>query len=587
MNPAVLPGWWEEFPGRLEAEVAAFRDLGLEFVVDEAERARGRIVLAGNFRLKLGREIPLRVVYPDTYPRTRFVVFAPQRRDRVSAHQNPIGTNLCLLPRGSIYWDPAMLAARVIADRLELIYSPDGVPAELEEAQGEPVTSYLPALPNGGIVVAESCFSIPEAVKQGRLRVALDDVAWLRVSTPNVRAAIGKGLLVEVRDSAGATVATADDAIRAPFSGQTIGGVWERLATVPDARNIEDLDERLRALLAKAPPKSWTAVGEDRFLFGALLVLEEGQQRRMNPTWVFQFVRQKMRTNRVEGPFPVRTLRYGKATRAARVPELAALGEKVVSVIGLGSLGAPLALGLARAGVAQLRIADFDHVEPAGGVRWVSDLDGAGAEKTAALRAIVARNFPLTRIQTFDLAVGRATLDHQEPSESSLLSSWSDRASLLVDATAEDDVSRVVSAYGDRLRIPQLYLWSYEAFGGVVVRVVPGKTGCFHCAQLHLSVDHGTIKDLPFAEASDRQRVQPVGCADATFTGEAASLTPLADQASRVAFGILCSGAPGGYPSYQDDLFVLKLREPDGTLVTPRWTSHPLTIHQQCTLCNR
>jgi hypothetical protein len=137
------------------------------------------------------------------------------------------------------------------------------------------------------------------------------------------------------------------------------------------------------------------------------------------------------------------------------------------------------------------------------------------------------------------------------------------------------------------LRIPQVYVWSYDAFGGVVVRVIPGKTGCWYCAQLHLSPEHGTITDLPFAADPDGlRRVQPIGCADATFTGEAASLTPLVDHAARVAFGILCSGEPGGYPSYGDDLFVLRLREPNGALVTPQWRSFPLRSHPGCPTCN-
>jgi hypothetical protein len=92
---------------------------------------------------------------------------------------------------------------------------------------------------------------------------------------------------------------------------------------------------------------------------------------------------------------------------------------------------------------------------------------------------------------------------------------------------------------------------------------------------------------MPFAKPSERRRVQPLGCADATFTGDAPSLTPLADHAARVAFGILCAGAAGGYPSYRDDLFVLNLREPDGALVTPQWSSYPLLPHPRCPICNR
>lgn len=586
----MIPRWWEGFPGRLEAEIEAFRRRDLEFAVDERERAGGRIVLAGNFRLASGRAIPLRVVFPDSYPRTRFHVFATERNDRIVAHQNPLGGNLCLLARGSRHWDPAWLAADVIADRIELIYAPGGVPHEQEDAQGEPITSYLPYMPNGGILVTENCFDLAAGTTHGRVRIALDDVRWLRASPTDRDPPIGKGLLLEVKDSAGdATLARAEDALRGMFNGPTVAGVWQRLEQPPDPRNIEELFARAAALLRTVSPKAWTMIEGDRFLFAALLIQEEVQRDVKRSNWVFQLARQKARTGQAEGPLPVRTLRYGADTRGARIPELAALRSRTASIIGLGSLGAPLALSLARSGIATLRLADFDFVEPAGGVRWISDLDGAGAPKTAALRAAIARDFPLTRVETFNLLIGRASLppDVGGESESALLASWAKDAPLLIDASAEDDVNRVVSAEGDRSRIPQVYVWSYDAFGGVVVRVLPGKTGCWYCAQLHLSAEGGTITDLPFAADPDgRRRVQPIGCADATFTGEAASLTPLADHAARVAFGILCSGETGGYPSYGDDLFVLRLREPNGALVTPQWRSFPLRSHPGCPTCN-
>jgi len=586
VSPAVLQPWWEEFPGRLEREVAAFHDLGLEFVVDEAERARGRIVLAGKYRLSSGRELPLAIVYPDTYPRTRFVAYATDRADRVPAHQNPIDGNLCLLPRGSLHWDPAMLAARVLAERLELIYTPGGVPPELEDAQGEPVTSYLPYVPNAGIVVDEACFDLVTGVSHGRLKFVVDGEDWLRASPADPHAPLGKALLVEVRDRSGTAIAASDETMRVAFTGPVIAGVWERLDPAPDAGNIEQIHERLRALISRAPPKIWTTRGNHRFLFAGVVLLEEGRQRRTNPTWVFLLARQRRSDARIE-MLPLRALRYGPVTRGERIPELAPLREATVSVVGLGSLGAPLATTLARSGVATLRIADFDHVEAAGGVRWVSDLEGAGAAKTMALRTLLRRNYPLTKVETFDLPVGHVARSRREPSESSLLAAWSDGASVLIDATAEDNVSQVVSAYGDRLGIPQVYLWSVDAFGGVVVRAVPGKTGCFHCAQLHLSSEFGTMEGMPYAKLSEGRRVQPLGCADATFTGDAPSLTPLADHAARVAFGMLCAGAAGGYPAYRDDLFVLRLRNPDGSLVTPQWTSYALSPHPRCPICNR
>lgn len=579
--------WWEKWPGRLEAEVAAFRELGLEFAVDVNEKASGRIVLAGDYRLKSGRTISLRVMYPDTFPSTRFTVFATDPKDRLSLHQNPLGGNLCLLPRGSVWWRPSLLAAEVIADRIELLYSDARVPAELEDRQGEPISGYLDYAQRGGIVVTEECFNVPAGVARGRFRIALEDGRWLAAEFSGVGGPAGKALLAEVYDSAGQVIGKADANVRALFSGASIPGVWERLESKPDPREVEQLEARLNELFGKIEFKKRPQIGESRFAAAALLLPEESQYGIERLTWLFRVValRQKSGAGRVGY---VRTLRYGPETRSARVPELRAVRERTVSLVGLGSLGAPLGIEIARAGVGELRVADFDYVDPAGGVRWVYELEVAGQPKTQAIAEFVRRNYPYTSVRKFDVMIGDTPLQRSGATEGNVLEEWVRCSSVLIDATAEENVSRVVSALGDDAQIPQVYLWSYDAYGGVVARVLPGRTGCFQCLSLHLSPEHGgAFGFIPYAADANTRRVQPTGCSDPTFTGDSASLMPLVDHAARVVYGMLSEGQPGGYPSYTDDVFVLKLREPDGKLVTPQWTSYPLRTHPRCQLCSR
>lgn len=578
--------WWEVWPGRIEAEIGAFRDLGLEFSLDEAEKAAGRVVLAGAFRLRSGREIQLRVVYPDTFPETRFTVFAPNPDDRLSAHQNPVGGNLCLLPRGSLWWRPSLLAAEVISERIELLYSGERVPRELEDQQGEPITTYLGYARRGGIVVTEGCFDVPAEVRQGRMRIVLEDDEWLPAEFEGLDGPVGKAVLSEVLDAAANPVRQADAAVRRLFKGPVIPCVWERLDGKPDPREVEQLEARLHALSEKIEFKKRPQIGSYRFAAAALLMPEETQYGVDRPTWLFRLVALRQKSGKGKAGY-VRTLRYGADARSARIPELRGLAKSSVSLLGLGSLGAPLGIELAKAGVQELRVADYDFVDPAGGVRWVTELASAGAPKTLALQALVSRNYPYTSVRPVDVMVGDTPLIRGGETEGDLLDTWATGASLLIDATAEENVSRVVSRIGDASRIPQVYVWSYDAFGGVVARVVPGRTGCFHCLSLHLSPDHGAaFGPAPFARDSNERRIQPTGCSDPTFTGDSASLMPLVDHAARVAYGVLSEGQPGGYPSYTDDVFLLKLREPDGRLVTPQWSSHPLRRHPECPLCN-
>src|SRR5687767_11104390 len=97
--------WWDRWPGRLEAEVEAFRRIGLKFSVDEAEKAAGRIILRGNVEVSSGETTLVEVVYPDTFPSTRPTFYAT--RLELNRHQNPIEGNLCLIARGSQYWRPS------------------------------------------------------------------------------------------------------------------------------------------------------------------------------------------------------------------------------------------------------------------------------------------------------------------------------------------------------------------------------------------------------------------------------------------------------------------------------------------------
>ncbi len=579
--------WWEKWSGRLEAEIEAFRDLGLEFRLDQAEKAAERVVLVGNFRLSSGREIPLRVIYPDTFPSTRFTAFATDPRDRLSIHQNPLGGNLCLLPRGSVWWRPSLLAADVISDRIELLYSGARVPAEMEYQQGEPVTTYLGYARRGGIIVTEGCFDVPSDLHQGRIRIVLEDDSWLPAEFAGVDGPTGKALLSEVFDPTGEIVRKADANVRALFSGASIPGVWQRLERKPDPREIEQLEAHLNSLFAKMEFKKRPQIGEHRFAIAGLLIPEETQYGVDRLTWLFRVVALRQKSGSGKAGY-VRTLRYGVEARSARVPELRAIRNHAVSLVGLGSLGAPLGVELARAGVSELRVADCDYVDPAGGVRWVSDLNAAGASKTLAFSELVRRNYPYTLVRPFDVMIGDTPLERSGATEGDTLAAWAGGSALLIDATAEENVSRVVSAIGDEGRIPQVYLWSYDAYGGVVARVIPGRTGCFHCLSLHLSpAQGGTFGPLPYAIDSNARRVQPTGCSDPTFTGDFASLMPLVDHAARLAYGLLSEGQAGGYPSYSDDVFVLKLREPDGKLVTPRWTSYSLRTHPECQLYNQ
>jgi hypothetical protein len=183
--------------------------------------------------------------------------------------------------------------------------------------------------------------------------------------------------------------------------------------------------------------------------------------------------------------------------------------------------------------------------------------------------------------------VGVSSSERPAQSEAQLLETWIAGAQVAIDATAEDNVSRVIADLAARAGIPQVFVWSVDGYGGVVARVLPGRTGCYHCLSMALDPDHGFLPSPAPPSDRARTRIQPRGCADPTFTAAAPDLEPLSLHAARVAFGILCEGVVGGYPMFAHDVFVLTHRNPDGSLLSPpNWSAHALSVNPHCPRCH-
>ena len=110
-----MRSWWERWPGRREAELASFRRHGLAFRQEEEAFRAGRLVLRGSIAVD-GENVELVVVYPDSYPWTRFTVAAPSLA--LPRHQHPFGKNLCVFPRASEHWNRTWLAGDIVIDRV-------------------------------------------------------------------------------------------------------------------------------------------------------------------------------------------------------------------------------------------------------------------------------------------------------------------------------------------------------------------------------------------------------------------------------------------------------------------------------------
>jgi sulfur carrier protein ThiS adenylyltransferase len=76
--------------------------------------------------------------------------------------------------------------------------------------------------------------------------------------------------------------------------------------------------------------------------------------------------------------------------------------EATVGIMGLGGLGSPVAVALARIGIGRLILADYDVVEPSNLNRQQYFVDQIGRKKTEALKENLARINPYVRIELVD-----------------------------------------------------------------------------------------------------------------------------------------------------------------------------------------
>jgi hypothetical protein len=250
---------------------------------------------------------------------------------------------------------------------------------------------------------------------------------------------------------------------------------------------------------------------------------------------------------------------------------------KTVALFGLGTLGAPVALELARAGVGELRILDGDHAEPGPSVRWPFGLPAAGKGKVDSVEAFIQVNYPYTGVRSWRRQLGMPS--DANPTDDEVLATMLDGASLVFDATAEHDVQRLLARLAKERGLPYVSVAGmHGGWGGIVFRHLPGVTrGCWQCLQCAVQ-EGGTI---PYPPSDEVTGIQPKGCGDPTFTGTSFDMSTMALDGVRKALGTLCS-IEGGYPDGDWDVAVISLRNPDGAACPPRWDVHQLAPHPNC-----
>jgi len=281
--------WWDRYPGRLEHELDALREAGIEYKRDEEAFAASLLRLS----LKLptaGRIVDLVAVFPDLYPYFRVEVYGENLG--LNYHWNPFGRNLCLLGRRTHAWNEEDTLAKILTQQYPKLLkaaSSDRAPEEdgVEQRQAEPYSEYYPGSPS--LILVDSSWHIDQRHRSGRLLIGTDIALCDRIP------AFPRGAVLEVRSEAGQVLCSADAPMRSRYAGQKLFARWARVPkAIPHAdgeffNHLFRLHPEVRDARANRVERGWLRVW-------GVLFPEEINYRQTGEGWIFAYLFDKRRT---------------------------------------------------------------------------------------------------------------------------------------------------------------------------------------------------------------------------------------------------------------------------------------------------
>jgi molybdopterin/thiamine biosynthesis adenylyltransferase len=570
----MLKYWWERWQGRLDHELKELDDAGIAYELDEGARSNGVIRLNVSPAVN-GITLKLVVNFPDLYPYFRFEISAPTLD--LKHHQHPFAKNLCLIGRSTWNWHSTDTVASFLKNRLSLVLqaaqseSATAV-AAIEERQGEPYSDYYPYR-SGPIILIDSGWSLPSTVHAGKLILAVSEGCE----------DIIRGAVMEVEDRNHVVIANHEPSLQSIFQKKIIGR-WIRIAEPIHEADPAQFLKLLRDQEPELLNPLWQNV--DNFQFDVIGVVfgEETQWRTISDGWVFLVqVKNLNKYGRRIGIYFARAGRAGHEDLQARVPELTGMQRQRIAIFGLGGLGAPSAIEFAKSGIGKMNVIDHDFVDSGTVIRWPLGISNAGLFKTAVLATFIRQQYPYTQVVTWLTKIGAVRGTGSSDLEIIDQIVNANEVNLVYDATAEIGVQHFLSDISREREIPYLCVSTTSGgWGGIISRILPGRTqGCWRCLQIALN--EGLIPSPPSSPVGS---LQPIGCADPTFTGAGIDVEQIALAGVRLGISTLLTGRSGGYPDVDWDVAVISMRDSQGAITTPHFETFHLDRQLSCVCSN-
>jgi hypothetical protein len=514
--------WWEADPERLERELKSLKEQGL---IDVQGRVDGDSYMITFDMFAAGERHSMEIRLPAWYPHVQPSIHRIGADDRLERHEGPFG-GLCVFedPEGSRWW-PDWLAAETLVSRARelLIDSAEGahVVAQREQDGPEPATSEY--LYDGEVLLMpDQAWDLGLPAERGSVGLL---PAGRRCHVVDFVTARGAHKIVQSGRREVAALAQGEAApIKVPWMALDHAPRGHLLATHLSDHIDDERAEilRKRAATADLPLLLLTYAEEGpgkgqtrRAWIGVALGLAKSDGDLITEVHVVQQLT-------AEG-------------RQVRIPSLRTLSDARVVVIGAGSLGAPVALELAKSGVGRLSVVDDDVYDVGNAVRHVLPLSMAGSKKSAATAHLATLLNPFIDVVAHEGRLGNSA---DTDVVDDVLA-----AGLVIDTTGSADAARVATAL--RLNDGGLLVAGLTrgAIGGEIL--VHRRGGpCYTCFKLHQR--DGTMPRPPASKVTSS--IWPVGCRAPTFHGTGMDATFHAARVAQVAVRLLGSGPHGEWP---------------------------------------
>lgn len=541
-----VPNWSAEHPDRLEWEMEQFTARGLdvrtEVTLDGLTKATTELCIEGSW-------IPITVKYPRHFPDGPPKFYAAE--GTLGRHQMPDGGNLCVADEAN--WWPWMSAAEIVDGELRSLLEDTaaggGRVAANEADMPEPRSALFTYAP--GLV-----FLVPDPMWAPTQGATFGDMRFTSLHKT------GTQYLVLQAHGFGSIDVRLRDRVQ-PGGGPERRGYWVHLDPPPSpgvtgllerCREANpDLERRARDKAPKGPDSCWVGV---RFS-------EEGPRRdEVRVAWLFAEVESgKGRPARVTRLAGAQALT--STERQRRIPELSALTSARVVLVGAGSLGAPVAVELAKAGVGRLDIYDDDVYDVNNAVRHVLPVTWGGISKAEAVAATCHGINPF-----IDVYPHYVSVDAGNEARAQEVAGFIREAHVVIDTTGVPSVSRLLQRTTDDAGNPLITAAVTAGGYGAEVLVSQPQGPCRDC--LAFAQRDGVV---PRPSAGEESNVTPVGCSHPAFVGAGFESSELAAVVARIAAGL----APGTeYPEPDFNWMVLNFRG------EPMRQRGRLEIHADC-----